>query len=196
MKKSILTIVATFIISILTFAVPSGDNNDRNTATHNVSIEIPTIALIDVEAADGEASTINLVPDVSSLEAGEAVDFETASNSDLWLNYSSIVQGGNPRTISVSINGNLPSNLGLYLTTGNYDGNGKGKTGQVSNSAPQELSSNSKNIIHDIKSCYTGNGINNGHNLKYSLKVKDQNNYQNINAGSYDVTVTYTITGN
>ena len=196
MKKSILTIVATLTISVLTFAAPSGDNNDKNTATHNVSIEIPTIAIIDVEAADGEASTINLVPNISSLEAGEAVDFETASNSDLWLNYSSIVQGGNPRTISASISGNLPNNLGLYLTIGNYDGNGKGKTGLVANSAPQELTINSKNIIHDIKSCYTGNGINNGHNLKYALKVKDGNNYQNINAGSYDVTITYTITAN
>jgi len=198
MKKVALTIAASLFISGLTMAmvVPSGDNDDKSTATHTVSIEVPTIALVDIEAAGGEASTINLTPDISSLEAGEAVDFGTATNSDLWLNYSSIVNGGNPRTISASISGTLPSEIGLYLTTSSYEGNGKGKTGTVMNSAPQELTSNAHGIINDIKSCYTGNGINNGHNLTYSLKVKNENNYQNISAGSHNITVTYTITGN
>jgi len=94
MKKSVLTIAASLFISGLTMAVvPSGSNDDNKSASHNVNITIPTVALVDVEGTNGEASSINLSPSVSSLEAGSAVDFGSATDNSLWLNYTSIVQG-------------------------------------------------------------------------------------------------------
>lgn len=168
---------------------PSGDNNDKSTATHSVSIEVPTVAII-----NSEASSISPSPEINSFEAGEAVDFETVTNSDLCLNYPSIVNEGNPGTISASTSGNSPSSVGLYVKASDYQGNGKEQTGKVVNVVEKkELTTN---VIHDIKNCHTGNGVNNDHNITYSLKVKDQNSYRNINAGSYSATVTYTITGN
>ncbi|QGY46261.1 hypothetical protein GM418_22130 [Maribellus comscasis] len=83
MKKSVLTIAASLLISSLTMAtVKQGGNGegdtDQDEATHGVEINIPTVALFDVESRNDR-------------EAGKEVDFGTATDENLWLNYTSIV---------------------------------------------------------------------------------------------------------
>ncbi|MCF6332238.1 MAG: hypothetical protein L3J11_03060 [Draconibacterium sp.] len=178
------------------------DNNDTSEAQHTVAITIPTIALVDVEGASGEATTINLSPDVSSLEAGEKIDFTSVSDNSLWLNYTSIISGSNnngngnnnsnERVITVELNdaSNLPSGVEINLSTGAVStGNGnKGEevTGTIT------LSETAQNIVTGIGSCYTESGYQKGHQLTYGLSMDDAS-YEDLTADSYEVTITYTI---
>jgi hypothetical protein len=173
-------------------AVSTGD--DTNEASHHVGITVPTVALVDVEGADGEAGTINLVPDISGLEAGESVDFSTATDNSLWLNYTSIVGGGeepNTRNISAKISeGSLPGGIDLQLTVGGIS-TGNGTKGQ-SAANNKVLSTSAQDVVTGIGTCYTESGNNNGHQLTYTLNM-DNGNYQALTAGSFEVTVQYTI---
>ena len=194
MKKSVVTIVAGLFISGLVFAAPEGDDN--GSASHSVSINIPTIALVDVESVNGgEAGVINLSPTVSSLEAGEAVDFGTASNSDLWLNYTSVVEGSSStRQITVELDNEnkLPDGVSLLVSAGGIS-SGKGKKGSPE-SGKVIISKTAKNLITGIGSCYTESGANKGHRLTYELSL-DSDDYEDLIADTYDVEITYTITG-
>jgi hypothetical protein len=182
-------------------AVPSGDDTEE--ASHGVSIEIPTVALVDVEGPDGnEAGTINLSPDVSNLEAGAAVDFSSATNSDLWLNYTSIIGKGNNgrgngrgnaklRKITAELDSNMPEGLELILNVAGIS-SGNGKTGNAV-SGDIKLEKNAKKVVTNIGSCYTENGTGKGHRLTYSLNVKE-NKFDKLVAETFTVQVTYTIT--
>jgi len=195
MKKLVSIIAALIFTTGLTMA-----QNDTNEASHRVGITIPTVALVDVEGANGEASSITLSPSVSGLEAGEAVNFSSATDNSLWLNYTSIVNSGsgnghnpntNTRSISAKIsNGSLPGGVNLLLTVGSIStGNGTKGHSSASNKA---LTTSAQDVVTGIGTCYTESGENKGHQLTYSLDM-DNGNYQALTAGSYEVTVQYTI---
>lgn len=197
MKKSVLTIAAALFISGLTFGA---DNNDTKKASHDVSITIPTVALVDVEGNGGnEATSINLTPSVTSLEAGSAVDFSSVSDNSLWLNYTSIVEeeGHNntsERDITVEIDNEnkLPKGVSLLLSAGSVT-TGNGKRGQAA-SGTITLGKTPKKLVTSIGSCYTESGYQKGHQLTYKLSM-DNSEYANLVAKAYEVEVTFTITG-
>ncbi|MFW5823170.1 MAG: hypothetical protein ACOCU7_07245 [Tangfeifania sp.] len=171
----------------------TGDNDDSNEASHQVTLDIPQVALVDIEGLSGEAGIITLTPALENMEAGEAVDFSGATNSDLALNYTSIVKDGETRDITVGIDNDLPTGLSLEIIASSIESGAVGNpgTGQtVELNAPGE----SKNIVTGIKSVYTGTGNGKGHPLTYNLKV-DDDEYSSLEAASSTVTVTYTITG-
>lgn len=181
-------------VTILFFAGTTVINaQDTNEAGHKISININTHAMVDVEAADGEASTISLAPTAPE-EAGLGLNFENLSNSDLWLNYSSIVEKNGNRSISVSMDKDLPEGITVELAVSSDAGNGKGNVGDAAENA-QAITKNGITIVSDIKSCYTGNGIEKGHNLTYSLKM-DEDSYGDLEADAHEIEITYTITGN
>ena len=192
--KNLVSIIAALI---LTTGVAMAQN-DTNEASHRVGITIPTIALVDVEGASGEASSITLSPEVSGLEAGEAVDFSSATDNSLWLNYTSIInesngQGHNSNTRSISAkisDGSLPGGVSLKLTVGGIS-TGNGTRGQ-SAATGKALTTSAQDVVTGIGSCYTESGENKGHQLTYVLDM-DNGNYQALTAGSYEVTVQYTI---
>jgi len=197
MKKVVLTIAAFLFVTGVTFAQ---DNNDSNEASHKVEIKVPTVALVDVEGADGEVQSISLEPTVENLEAGSAVDFSTATDNSLYLQYTSIVAGkenkensSNTRKITAEISegaSGLPNGLHLLLTAGGAS-SGNGKKGQ-SVADKLELSSKAQDVITGIGSCYTESGKNKGHQLTYTLNMNNEN-YQTLIADTYQVTVQYTI---
>ncbi len=195
MKKVVLTIAAFLFVTGVTMAQ---DNNDTNEASHQVKITVPTVALVDVEGADGEASIITLSPSVDNLEAGEAVNFGSATDNSLWLNYTSIVGANGPnqntRKVSAELtgSGSLPDGVNLLLTVGAAStGTGNGKLGQ-SAATDLILTGSPQDVVTGIGTCYTGTGDNNGHQLTYSLGVNNSN-YEDITADDYTVTVQYTI---
>jgi hypothetical protein len=190
--KKLSVIIASFVLVFgMSNVVTAQDNNDSNVASHGVEIKIPTVALVDVEGTDGEAGTINLTPDVSSLEAGEAVDFSTANDNSLWLNYTSVVAANQTRTVTASISGTLPSGVSLkLLASGITTGNGT----RGSSAGEITLSGNGQSVVTGIGSAYTESGENKGHQLTYTLDMNN-NSYAGLVANdSYNVTVTYTIT--
>lgn len=165
---------------------------DGTTATHTVGIAINKVALVDIETS-GSSANINLNP-VAPTEAGLGLSFDGVTNSDLWLNYSSIVENKKTRNITASISNTLPAGISLKLAATNItNASSKGAKGTSSITTAQVLSSTALNVITGIGSCYTGNGAKAGSNLTYSVVVNDDN-YETLLEGSYSTTVTYTIT--
>jgi hypothetical protein len=147
-----------------------------------------------VEDADGEAQSINLTPDVSAIEAGEAVDFSTATDNSLWLNYTSVVAKNKKRDISAKIeSGDLPEGVSLVLNVGGIS-SGNGEKGEAV-SGKVTLGNTAKDIVKNIGSSYTESGKNKGHQLTYSLEMNNTE-YADLVAASYNVEIVYTITDN
>ncbi|RIH66256.1 hypothetical protein D1164_04920 [Mariniphaga sediminis] len=202
--KKLAFILTSIILISATVKVSTGSTGDDETSSHNLGISVPEVALVDVEGPSGEGTTINLSPNINNLEAGAAVDFTTANDNSLWLNYTSIIEQGNngngngngsskTRKIKAEIDENLPDGLDLMLEVGTI-ASGSGQTG----TAIQEkiaLKKGPTTVIDDIGSCYTENGAGKGHRLTYSLAVKD-NKFDKVMAETFSVQVTYTITEN
>ncbi|SHF53765.1 hypothetical protein SAMN05444274_106112 [Mariniphaga anaerophila] len=166
---------------------------DSSTARHDVGITVPSMAIIDIEGA-GEGGSINLTVSADGIEAGDAVDFSTASNNELWLNYTAI-SGGKSREISAKLeNASLPSGVSLMLKVEGQT-NGVGDLGEVVNTGSTALgTANSLKVVNGIGSCYTGNGTGSGHQLVYSLEMSDDGYSELVSGSNYSTTVVYTIT--
>lgn len=198
MKRIIFIIASVFFIS--TVASANGPSNEGgNTASHNIGITIPDLAIIAVYGPSGQGTTISLTPETENLEAGAAVDFTTATDNSLWLNYTSIASSkgnsGNMHTrkIKAELDENLPNGLDLMLEISQAS-SGSGDIGKATN-GKVSLKKGTTWVIDEIGSCYTETGEGKGHQLTYSLDIKD-NQYQKLVAETFSVQVTYTITDN
>ena len=190
MKKLTFIITAAFIFVGTTFANDNG--GDDNTAAHTVGIDIENLAIIDIESTgNGNSNDITMSPSAPT-EAGDAISFSGITNSNLWLNYSSIVSSGKTRSVSAGISNKLPGGVTLKVAAGNVSQHGKGAKGSAKNDA-QTLTSGGVDVITGIGSCYTGKGPNKGSNLTYTLEM-DEDKYEQLYQGAYSVTITYTIT--
>lgn len=162
---------------------------DGTTATHNITVTIPEVALVDLEG--GTAVTLAFP---TPTEAGAAFDVSTVTNNSLWLNYSSIVAsaGETSRIVKVKLGSKQTNGLDVRLLAAAQAG-GTGTTGTPS--AMLTLTTSDQDLISAIGSCYTGNGTSSGHQLTYSLNIND------VAALKHDlddnaVVVTFTITDN
>lgn len=193
MKKTLLT------FAVVVFTLVSVVADDETNAKHQVGVRIPEVVLLDIEDAGENGGAVNLAPDISELEAGDAIDFSNVTDNNLWLNYTSVVAGngnngnsGKKRKVSVKIeNGNLPGGISLLLEVGDAD-SGNGKLGKAI-SGKIKLDNNEKDIIKNIGSGYTGSGKQKGHQLTYSLEM-DNSAYNELIAKSYTTQILYTIT--
>lgn len=151
--------------------------------TYNVSFTLPQVALMDIE----QSSSINLDL-IKPTEAGNRLANPT-NNTTKWLNYTSAVASGGSRSITASINQNVPG-IDIKLQAAQATG-GAGTLGTPSSQIT--LSTIPTTIISGIGGAYTGNGVGNGHQLTFSAVP---NSYTNLSASNTSVTVTYTITDN
>jgi len=88
----------------------------------------------------------------------------------LWLNYSSIIEGSSTNSIYVSLTStNLPAEIMVKLTIGPDVGVGSGQLGTPAK--PIFLSLTPQPIVTNIGSCFTGQGMNKGHELTYSWEL-------------------------
>ncbi|HKJ07197.1 MAG TPA: hypothetical protein VJ970_07010 [Flavobacteriaceae bacterium] len=166
---------------------------DTETDSHNLTITIPEVALLDIETTDVKDITLGAE---APTEAGEKVIFDQ-TNNDLWINYSSIVGDNQSRNVTVQItNGDVPNGLDLTVIAGTYQGNGKGTLGTAVTSALTLDDKNAHNIIETIGSCYTEDGANKGHQLTYKIVGNTSTaDYASLRHDSEEtLTVTYTLT--
>jgi len=191
MKKvtfKVITVLALSLLTVNTFATVSNDE-----AKHDVKVTINAHSLVGISSTN----QIDLQP-VAPVVAGDGLNFNTeaSTNSSIWLNYSSIVEK-NANSISVSMDGDkLPEGVTIELVAGSDAGKGMGEVGQSSNE-PVVLDKKAQTLISEIKNCYTGTGEGAGHQLTYSLKMKQTTeNYKALTSGSYTTTILYTITDN
>lgn len=161
---------------------------DSNSDNHQISIVIPTIALLDIESA-GSNNIISITLDTPT-EAGDALADKT--DNSLWLNVTSIIASGGGRDILVKINAPIVG-LDLKVITPGYSGLGYGSWGIA---APTEvtLTASDQILVSGIKSGYTVNGYENGYRLIYTVSPKGDNTFGALVADTELITVTYTLT--
>ncbi|MFA9372319.1 MAG: hypothetical protein ACERIH_11475 [Labilibaculum antarcticum] len=168
------------------FLICTGANaQDKSGDSHTVSITIPEVAILDIESAGSKDIALSFT---APKEAGLGVT--GSSNSSLWLNYSSIKSASNTtRTVSASVN-NTIAGADIIISAASSSGGGAGTIGEPSGDVT--LTTSEQVIVNNIGSCYTGSGVNNGHNLTYTLKVNGS--YEELEASSQTpLTVTYTF---
>jgi len=176
------------------------DNNDTQEAKHEVAIKIPTIALVDVEDAKGNEAGITFTFTADDLvkEAGDKLAFANKTNTELYLQYTSIVSSNK---VTNSINATLVGSTipdGMSLKVGVSQEAAKGKKGTTGTGiSEQTLTSTATDVVTGIKSCYTGTQGAYGHLLTYKLVIDDTDAaYEALTAEGYSTTVLYTITEN
>lgn len=188
--KNFAKVILSGLLIAASFGATAQDDDDDS---HDIVIGVPSVALVDIEGASG--TTINLGADAPT-EAGLPVDFSTgSSNSDLWINYSSIKDSANAtRKISAKIStGTLPSGMTLSVTAGADAGNGDGTMGTSAGAV--SLTTSDQDVITGIGSAYTDDGASNGHNLTYDLTLTGgAGNYAQLDASNNTtIEITYTI---
>ncbi|MEA1878530.1 MAG: hypothetical protein U9N86_16945 [Bacteroidota bacterium] len=152
-----------------------------------ITISIPEVALVDFQGTS-RLITVNS-PDDGQRSVEQIITQSTDDNT--WLNYSSIVPPGVSNYISVYISdGNLPPATFINLNIGDDVSAGRGATGSPSGEII--LSRYPQNIITGIGSCYTGRGINKGHQLFFSV-VGENADLVKPGNNNYRISVTYTI---
>jgi hypothetical protein len=181
LKLKIIAIVSVFLFgSQLSYA------QDGVSASHSILLTIPHVAMVDVEGG-GSISLGLSSPNEAGLGMGSS-----ATNSSLWLNYSSTTNTSSSNSVMVKLDAAIPG-LDLKITASADASAGGGATGTPANTLT--LSTTEQSLINNIGSCYTGDGTNKGHNITYSLVA---NSYSLIehNPTPGVITITFTITNN
>ncbi len=174
-----------FLFALIVFFIGVSYGQDSDTDGHTVTVGIPEVALVDIEPAASKNISLQYT---APTEAGLAL--AEATNSDLWLNYSSIRSTANPtRSVTVKVNQVIPG-ADLKVVASADNGAGDGAVGTPG--AELILTTTDQALISGIGSCYTGDGASSGHNLTYSLDLGGT--YADLEAAtSSTITVTYTI---
>ena len=156
-----------------------------------VNITIPEVAILDLESTSG--TTVNLSINAGN-ESGTPFDLSQASDSSIWLNYSSVkgrASDAKREIFACFTSGQVPNGLQLRIQALQDAGKGNGVIGTPRNELT--LSYTPRKIIKNIGSCYTGTGVGSGHRLVYSLRLKNNR----IDKLDYDqsgsLTVLYTF---
>lgn len=207
MMKNVNKFLFALALGAVSFGANAQDDADDD---HQVTVEIPSVALLDLHST-GTNTNVALVAAKTSgaqFEAGLPVDFSNITNSEIWLNYSSLVAApsGAPgavvtpsRNVTVGITGsnNLPTGVVLKVSAAAAPTTNAGGTLGTPGGAAVTLSTTAVNLITGIGSAYTGDGANQGHNLTYTADfTNNTSNYAALYTATYTVTVEYTIVDN
>lgn len=180
-----------FILSSAWLSIATAQDNQQDDQA--VQIEVPEVALLDLESNNGTSITLSIeAPE----EAGEPVNFDHAVDTSIWINYSSVIGSSTEPTRNVYAkitSGTVPSGLRLRVRASQDAGSGDGDLGV--RTSWQNLNGNDKRVIRDIGTCYTGDGAGKGHQLTYELSLRNgSNRYAQIDFDdATTLTVLYTI---
>ena len=183
--------ISSYIIFVAFCFLCLGKVQGQNT-TANIRFRIPEVALVDIEP--GEDNTVHFSVS-STTESGEAPEVTEIAPKSLWINYTSAQSdNSDARSIYAEITeGGLPEGLELEVEASTYKGSGKGdrlgtKEGKLI------LSQSPQRIISNIKNCFTGDGVGNGHELTYTLNIEDYSEI--VSTDDTYFVVMYTLTDN
>ena len=171
-------------------------------ASHNVNINIPEVALLDLKSLTGTSITLT---GTEPTVAGDPMDFSGATNSTIYMNYSSIVRGALVRNVTVQItSGSVPTGLKLTVKASAATG-GAGNLGDEVVGADVDgtfiipaSDGTAAPIVTGIGSAYTGKANGNGRNLTYTLgyatdAATDYASLRNVDLIGVPLTITYTL---
>lgn len=176
-------------LALFTFlGIKASAQGDGVADNHQITVTVPTIALLDLEATSSKDFSATFVQP-TPLEAGQKIT-NPANNTSVWLNYSSILPltGVTTRRVAVKVNAVVPGvDISVVAGTATTGAGTRGTPG-----AAVTLTTADQNLITGIGSAYTATGVSNGHNLTYSFAAAD-GNYANLRGSSPVITVTYTL---
>ncbi len=155
----------------------------------NANISLPQIALVDIEPSVNNSIHFTITP---ATESGDPAVAETTAGGNLWINYSSsLTSAQNSRSIIAEISqGTFPEGMILYIEASGYSGTGRGQFGQSAGKV--EITNQPTQIITNIGNCFTGDGINNGHLITFSIAISDYSKI--VSSDELNFMVLYTIT--
>lgn len=156
----------------------------QTTVTTNASINLPLVALMDVEPAGSIALDF-----AGPTEAGSILS-SSATNSTKWINISSAVTTGLTRRITAQVSGTVPTGVRLKLSIASAI-SGAGTRGTPV--APIFLTTTAQTIINTIGGAYTTSGSGVGFNLTYSLDIQT---YSLLKSGLSSFSIIYTLVDN
>jgi hypothetical protein len=154
------------------------------------------MVLIFIHLVSNAQNSISLSP-TQSVALDFAAPFEPGSpieavmDDSKWLNYSvTVTPPESPVSISAEItSGTVSEGLQIQLQAGAYNGTGGGDPGTTSGNLI--LTNIPQVLISNIGTCSTGDGVNVGHQLTYTLSISD---YNSVKSSSSTVNVLFTIT--
>lgn len=173
------------ILLIIWLINPVSGQTEGQTA---VSLTLPSVALLDIESLTSKNLAMSFT---APTEAGNAI-ITPASNSSLWINFTSAVSASLTRRVTVQASGTLPAGVSMTVQANGPAGSGAGTRGVAVGLLT--LTSSVQNIITGIGGAYTGNGVSNGFQVTYTASLGT--NYSALRSGSAVFTVIYTLTDN
>jgi len=184
-KKTIYLALLGLMLSGATYA------QDTHTASHTVTISIPTVAILDIEGTNQSLTLAFAAPTEAGLGITSAID------NSLWLNYSYIgAVSGNTAAISAKVNQEI-AKFDIRVAAGAATGTEGGGTKGTPIAQGVKLITTDTQLLTGIGSSYTGNGTNNGHQLTYTATLNDASAYKDLfKETKTPITVTYTIASN
>lgn len=160
----------------------------ENITSHDISLGLPEVALLATTSTG-----INLTLSAATV-AGEAIE-QSASDSSAYVQFSSVISEGSPRTLSAKYSGTMPGGTTLSLKPLIPNANAVGVTGTLI-STDITLTTTDATIISDIGSCYSGIAVDDGYRMRYTWGLDNPSaNYSDIRAtAAASLTVTLTLT--
>lgn len=162
----------------------------QNSVKHDLNVDIREVALLALRYdGDGTIDFASATPN----SAGQAINLASENESEIWVNYSSIVELNKKRKVTATVLGEIPEGIELKVKASEYQGSGKGILGRPADYV--SLSNGSVDVISNIGSCYTGQGIQNGHMLTYTVELKkDHSAYDLLKQKKASLQIIYTLT--
>ena len=183
--KKIIVIIGIIVVCFLS---ATRTHAQENITTHDISLGLPEVALLATTS-----SGINLTLSASAA-AGEAVE-QSISDSSAYVQFSSVISEGAPRTLSAKYSGTMPGGTTLTLVALAPNANAVGVSGTL---IPTDvtLTTTDATIVSDIGSCYSGTAVDDGYRMKYTWGLDNpETNYADIRAtAAASLTVTLTLT--
>lgn len=184
--KTIMFAVALFVIATCAFAA-------SDSAGLPVGFTVPEVAMLDIYGSPVAAFTV-LAPASAGLKP------TVSGVQHCTLNYTTISTEDSYYDIAVEVAAATvdPIPDGMLLNITSATPNGVGDPGNATSGGANFTSLLSKGvgqwIVEDIDSCYTKQGSNEGAVLTYTATIPaDNNNIDSLYAGTYAVSMLYTL---
>lgn len=209
MKKINLFMIA--LVALTAQNAMAQDNNDTNVASHQLDVNVPEVALIDIWDANTGQEAAPILMDMTNVtlvgtnaEAG-LYNFQDMEYQNLYLNYTSVTgQAGSgfdvTRQIDVQFEpgSTFPGSLDLRITPeapviiadgGTADSAGTITAGGVALGTSTPVGTDAL-LVSSIESVYTGDE---NYGVKLGYTLEQNGNFANYQAGLYQATVRYTL---
>ncbi len=138
-----------------------------------------------ISVSSTRLKSLNFIP---SYRAGLSPNF--LIDDTKWINYSVLVKQSDP-TCSISvqiISGTIPDGVNIMVKAMPYVGSSRGKHGISIGKI--KLSHVPQVLIDNIGTCYTGIGTRVGHQLIYTVDIKE---FEQLKSGTPAINLLYTI---